>query len=379
MKKYYYTMLLVICFGGFCQKHRIIQNVQLFDGEEVKEKVDIEIINGHFSQISTERIEGVDHVELIDGTGKTLLPGLINAHVHAWSKSQLKLALQEGVFALLDMHAPEQFIDTLREMELSSSHAKYYSAGYAATVASGHGTQYGYKIPAIGEDVSPETFVNQRKENGSDYIKITYEPSRPTLSLSQIEELIQSAHDNGLLAIAHISNLKNALEIASLKVDALAHVWDDQVITPEEVEELKKQKLFVVPTLTVHERSKKYYDENDIENEMLELDDICRNVQLLHHADIPILAGTDPLNFGINYGSSIHRELKLLVRSGLSPTEALKAATSNPAIHFNLEDLGFIKVGMPAHFILITGNPIKNIDVIKNLESIWIDGEQIQQ
>ncbi|MEM0939134.1 MAG: amidohydrolase family protein [Bacteroidota bacterium] len=133
-----------------------------------------------------------------------------------------------------------------------------------------------------------------------------------------------------------------------------------------------------MPTLTVREQSKKFYAENNIENEMLELDDICKNVQLLHRAAIPILAGTDPPNFGINYGSSIHRELQLLVRSGLSPTEALKTATSNPVIHFNREDLGFIKAGMPAHFILVAGDPIKNIDAIKNLESIWIDGQQIQ-
>lgn len=241
MKKCRYLILLFICFSGYCQEHRIIQNVQLFDVEEVREKADIEIINGRFSQISVERIEVVDCVEWIDGTGKTLLPGLINAHVHAWSKSQLRLALQDGVFALLDMHASEQFISTLREMKLSPKYAKYYSAGFAPTVASGHGTQYGYEVPVIGEDLSPETFVDQRKENGSDYIKIIYEPSYTTLSLSQIEELVQSAHDHHLLVVAHISNLKNALEIASIGVDALAYVWNDQVITPEDVEELKSK------------------------------------------------------------------------------------------------------------------------------------------
>ncbi len=379
MRFFILCSVVLMGFWGESQHRLVIQNVRLFDGVKVEEKVSIEIVQGHFQRIGARPLETSDSTRTIDGTGKTILPGLINAHVHVWSKSQLKLALRAGVFAVLDMHSPENLIGKLREPGLTYKYAAYYSAGYAATAKGGHGTQYGYEVPYIGPEMTPEAFVRDRKTNHSDYVKIIYEPVRRTLSLDQIERIIRESHKQDLMAVAHISNLRNALEIAPLGIDALVHVWDDEVISRQQVRALKQSGLFIVPTLAVHEQVKKYYTENGIKNKMLDLSDLCENVRRLHKARVPILAGTDPPNLGINYGSSIYRELELLAQSGLSDLEALKAATSNPATYFSLENLGFIKEGYRANFILIDGDPTTNVSDIRKLDSVWIDGQKINQ
>ncbi|MEM6641462.1 MAG: amidohydrolase family protein [Bacteroidota bacterium] len=357
----------------------LITNVRVFDGQGVHQDTVLRIQGGRFISSSDVDVSELEGAVVIDAAGKTVLPGLINSHVHAWSKSQLKLALKAGVFALLDMHAPEASAARMRNAGLNETYAKYYSAGYAATAYRGHGTQFGYPVPVLGDSLPPEDFVAKRKLSGSDYIKIIYEPSRATLSLSQIDRLIKSAHKHDLLAVAHISNLKNALELAELKVDALVHVWDDQMISNSQLSLIKESGLFVVPTLAVHEQVKKYYSENEIENNMLEIDSICENVSRLYAAGVPILAGTDPPNLGINYGSSIYRELELLVASGLSELDALKSATSNPATYFDLKGLGRLAPGEEANFILVAGDPTTNISDIRNIESIWIQGKNIKK
>jgi hypothetical protein len=90
------------------------------------------------------------------------------------------------------------------------------------------------------------------------------------------------------------------------------------------------------------------------------LEHAARATLLLREAGVPILAGTDaPLRTA--YGLSIHRELALLVAAGLSPTEALAAATSAPARCFGLADRGWIGPGRRADLVLVDGDPTVDV------------------
>ena len=86
---------------------------------------------------------------------------------------------------------------------------------------------------------------------------------------------------------------------------------------------------------------------------------------------MPILAGTDAPNPGTAHGASIHRELELLVRAGLSPLEALRAATSVPARAFALHDRGRIAPGLRADLVLVDGDPTRDILATRNIVAIW--------
>jgi len=101
------------------------------------------------------------------------------------------------------------------------------------------------------------------------------------------------------------------------------------------------------------------------------------NVRKLHQANVPILAGSDAPNPGTAYGATLHKEMELLVASGLSPMEALKAGTSGASTYFNLPKTGHIQEGMPANIILINGQPDLNISDSAKIDTIFLNGRKI--
>jgi hypothetical protein len=94
-------------------------------------------------------------------------------------------------------------------------------------------------------------------------------------------------------------------------------------------------------------------------------------VSQLKAAHVPVLAGTDAPNPGTSHGASMHRELELLVRSGLTPQEALASATSVPAAVFHLDDRGVIAAGKRADLVLIKGDPTQDILATRDIISVW--------
>jgi imidazolonepropionase-like amidohydrolase len=97
-------------------------------------------------------------------------------------------------------------------------------------------------------------------------------------------------------------------------------------------------------------------------------------VRLLRGEGVPILAGSDCPNVGTAHGVSLHRELELLVQAGLTPLEALRAATSAPAKAFRLKDRGSIKPGMRADLLLVRGDPTQNILATRDIVRVWKEG-----
>ena len=92
---------------------------------------------------------------------------------------------------------------------------------------------------------------------------------------------------------------------------------------------------------------------------------------------VPILAGTDAPNPGSWNGVSMHGELELLVRAGLSPSEALATATSVPAKTFHLSDRGRIAPTLRADLLLVPGDPTHDITVTRNIVSVWKVGAEL--
>jgi imidazolonepropionase-like amidohydrolase len=94
---------------------------------------------------------------------------------------------------------------------------------------------------------------------------------------------------------------------------------------------------------------------------------------------VPILAGTDAPNPGTAHGVSIHREMELLVEAGLTPQQALAAATSVPARAFRLDDRGRIAPGLRADLVLAGGDPLKDITETRNIVRIWKGGKAVER
>lgn len=103
-------------------------------------------------------------------------------------------------------------------------------------------------------------------------------------------------------------------------------------------------------------------------------------VGLMHEAGVPFGAGTDtPIGFAAP-GYSLHSELELLVRAGLSPLEALEAATINPAEFFGLDaEMGTIETGRVADLVLLTANPLDDITNTRAIEAVVTKGQLLDR
>ena len=102
-------------------------------------------------------------------------------------------------------------------------------------------------------------------------------------------------------------------------------------------------------------------------------------VRQLKAAGVPILAGTDAPNPGTAHGATMHGEMELLVEAGLTPIEALRAATSAPSKAFRLDDRGRIAVGKRADLVLVRGDPTADIGATRDITAVWKRGVPVDR
>lgn len=354
----------------------IIKNVNVFTGEDYLENVSIVFDNESIIAFS-KNTDDYKEAHIIDGTNKTIIPPLVNAHVHVWSSAALKESLQAGIFANLDMHTTDESANSLRAYNDSLGYSKYFSSNAAATVPNGHGTQFGIAVPTINDEVSPEQFVQDRLDANADYIKVIKEPLWATLSEQQTMEVIQAAHKNNVLAVGHSHILKESIILAEQGIDGLVHVWIDKKSDQETLMTMKESKLFMAPTALVTDalltlRKNAGRGQNDLSTE-----EVLQEIKKAHDAGIPILAATDSPNMQFNFSDQLFDEMDLIKKAGLSNIEVLKTATTNTYKAFSLDGFNELKKGSLSNFVLIEGNPITDLKDIRNKKVIYKQGKVV--
>lgn len=382
-----------------------ITNVRIFDGTRVIPKGTVVLQGSRIAAVG-ENVLPPRGAEVIDGSGQTLLPGFIDGHTHAWGDA-LERALVFGVTTELDMFTDPSFARQMREEQAKTGapgRADLLSAGYLATAPGGHGTEYGMPVPTLTRPDEAQGWVDARVAEGSDYIKIILEDGSPfgrklpTLDQATLTAVVRAAHKDGKLAVVHVSTEDAAKEAIEAGADGLVHIFIDRAPEPGFAALVKKHKAFVTPTLTVVEsitgtpsgralpddpHLRPYLKGDEVGNlrqgfpaHKLDFQNALAAVRQLAKAGVPILAGTDSPNPGTAHGASLHRELELLVAAGLSPTEALAAATSTPARIFGLQDRGRIAAGLRADLVLVKGDPTADIAATRDIQRIWKAGHE---
>ncbi len=374
------SLLLFFVFLSFSQVNAqesfIIKDVKLFDGEKIIEKTSVKVVGDRIEEISSD-IKASKNIKIINGKGKTLMPALSNAHVHAWSPMSLKQAAKAGVLNVMDMFGVEQSQAGMRKLKDSTDYARYFVSGYGATSPDGHGTQYGFPVPTIEKPEDAKGFVADRVKSKVDYIKIIVEPYRKTLSHETVAEVIKEAHKANLKAVVHISRLDDGLKVLENNADGLVHIWWDKPVNLSQLKKLNKKKdFFIIPTMLT--TLKVFENLGKESEEFLSKEELLVEIKKIYQAGVPILAGTDPPNLGINYGTDLYEELFLFEEAGLPHIEILKSATVNVAQAFNLKNIGRIQNNYMADMLLINGDPTQNIRDIKNVEIIWKAGKIIK-
>lgn len=388
----------------------VIRNARVFDGQNIINDSDVEVEGSKIKAIG-QHLKTAADARVVDGTGATLLPGLIDAHTHTFADEALHDAIAFGVTTELDMFTNIKYLQQFTRREAagkSRDMADLRSAGTLATAPGGHGTEYGFSIPTLSQPSEANEWVNARIKEGSDYIKIVYDDcreygfERPTLTKETMKAVIDATHEHGKLAVVHIGTQQQARDAIEAGADGLAHLFADSAPTSDFAAFVAKHHVFVVPTLTVLEgvsgrpggvslttdpRMVPYLTIANIDNLKkafpisvpLNEKHAEQATRELKAAGVPILAGTDSPNPGTAHGASLHRELELLVRSGMSPIEALASATSVPAATFHLDDRGQIAAGKRADLVLVKGDPTQDINSTRDIVAVWKAGARIDR
>lgn len=375
----------------------VIRKAHVFDGHQVLDQADVWVSDGMIKAVG-KSLKVPSDVKVIDGSGDTVLPGFIDSHTHAWG-DDLKKAEVFGVTTELDMFTEVKFLQQTKKNQAEGKdldQADLRSAGIVATAAGGHGTEYGVQIPTLSSPGEAQNWVDARVAEGSDYIKIIVDDRTeyglhwPTLNIETVKALVDAAHKRGKLAVVHIARQKDARAVIAAGADALVHLFDDTAPEPDFASFVAAHHAFIIPTLDVKGNPSgdmlatdpflaPYLMPKDIANlkqsfpiyPALNEKYAEETVAQLRTAHVPILAGTDADNPTTAHGASIHRELELLVHSGLTPQEALAAATSVPAASFHLEDRGVIAPGKRADLLLVKGDPTRDIMRTRDIVSVW--------
>ncbi|MXY24074.1 MAG: amidohydrolase family protein [Acidobacteria bacterium] len=389
-----------------------IVGAKVFDGEAFQPETDVWVEDGRIHRMG----RGLDlpgDLARVDGRGRTLAPGLIDGHVHTFGGT-LNDAVRFGVTTVLDQFTDPQLAASkrpARETLDRGNEADLFSAGMLATAAGGHGTQYGVPVETVsGPDEAP-AWVRARKAEGSDWIKIIWEDGSAygqgiaTLDRDTIAALIAAAHGEGLRAVVHVSALEHALDAVALGADGLVHVWGDTVIDDVQAARIADAGVFVVPTLSVMatvggesmapalleaagdtplsymQRSTLAARFSGTETETTSgVDDVAlENVRRLYAAGVKLIAGTDAPNPGTASGLSMHGELRLLARAGLTAAEALIAATVAGAEAFGIDDRGRIAAGRLADLVLVDGDLESDLSLSMRIVTVWKDGYPVDR
>jgi imidazolonepropionase-like amidohydrolase len=391
-----------------------ITNVRIFDGEDV--------ISERIVVLEGERITAVGEpvpsgATVVDGGGATLLPGLIDSHVHT-DVDGLHNALAFGVTTELEMQgrwSPKK----RRELATRDDVADLRTSGMGVTTKGGHPSEYItssgnlvirylYRFfPSVQTPDQARRFVAKQVANGADYIKVFIEdgstigfPGLPVIAESTLLAAVTAAHEHGKLAIAHVSTADGASRAIGSGVDGLGHLFLDAP-TPGLTAAIAGSGAFVIPTLVTLstafgnsaadlaadprvrdrlsqewldslKRSMNVYPQGDLHG-------AYASVRALHDAGVDILAGSDvsepiPILGGLAHGASLHHELQLLVQGGFTPIQALRAATSVPARRFTLTDRGRIAPGARADLLLVDGDPTITISDTLSTRAVWRRG-----
>lgn len=404
----------------------VVTGARVFDGEAVME--DAAVV------VRARRIETVGSaapvpasVPRIDGTGATLLPGLIDAHAHTRETAQLERALRFGVTTVLDMGTePDRDTELRRAARGRHDVAGFFSSGVLATAPGGHGTETSPDIPTVAGPEDAAAFVDRQVRSGADYLKVVLNGQRammgmPTLDAPTVRALVEAGKSHGLLVVAHVETPEDVRTAIEAGVDGLAHVWRTPGVPPDIVRLLRDREVFVVATLSVISGTDPQFRRSLLEDSavvpyleaeeaaryrptpLTELTDAERarvramlrhlgveepiavleyhmeSVAALDSAGVTILAGSDPPTEGGVHGIALLQEIELLVRAGLTPTEALSAATARSADAFGLHDRGRIAPGRRADLVLVEGDPTTDVTSLRRIRKVWRGGIELER
>lgn len=401
----------------------LIEGARVFDGTGAKARVADVLVDGDRIAAVGKTLEAPPEATRVDGRGKTLIPGLHDLHTHVRSPAynapeDLPKAwagyLLAGVTTINDYSVSGEMIAPIRELTANPGDgggfwAPHLNEAIRFGVPGGHGTEYGWgsfftlqtATARAAHALMPRALAYDPSviKVFSDGWRYDRDPDINSMNVETLTAIVQDAHAAGKPVVTHTVTLEASKIAATSGVDALGHGVGDALIDDELVKLMRQAGTSYIATLVVYEPQQarvlppgelalldageradaKQRFGGPIEAYDAERWRIMRaNISRLKKAKIPIAIGTDAGIGGVYHGQSALREIAWMAALGLTPAEALVAATRTSALAMDKRaDHGLIAPGMRADLVLVDGEPDRRIADLAKVARVWVSGREV--
>ncbi|MEX2301043.1 MAG: amidohydrolase family protein [Bryobacterales bacterium] len=433
-----FLIALLACSLGLSAQVIVLNNATVIDGTGAApvEGQAIIMADGKIREMGpAAQIEIPEGAQVVDVSGKFVIPGIINLHGHVGmtkglvqdiknytrenADENLKTYALYGVTTTTSMGTDADIILEIRDEQRRGkvNGARVFTALQGFTALGGYPT----KVPGV-KGVAQEVAsaaqararVDQLADKGADIAKMwvdTHHGEYPKISEEIRKAIIEQAHKRRMLAFAHLYELADAKSLMDAGLDMMAHSVRDKVVDKELISKIKSRNATYVPTL-MREISTYVYsdppewlddpfftkrvdamtiqavktklkatqsDPKTVEQGKQDLKMAMRNLKLLADAGVRIGFGTDtgpPARFP---GFFEHMEMELMVESGLKPMDVIVAFSKTASETLRVQkEFGTLAKGKAADLIVLEKNPLENIRNTRSIDAVYLAGRKVE-
>src|SRR6266850_4061428 len=389
---------------------KVLKNFTLIDGtgrSPVAESAMI-VTDGRITWIGrAAALKAPGGAEIVDLTGKFVMPGIINLHGHIGNTVDLtqdgkfytRKSIEEnlhtyatyGVTAVQSMGTDQDLIYQVRSEQRAGrpSVARVYTAGQGFVFKDGYGGLAGV-TPSYSRVEEIEPVVARLAGKKVDLVKLWLDDelgALPKMPPEMTRAIIDSARKHGLRTATHIFYLEDARRVVEQGAAGLAHIVRDKPVDQALIDSMKKKGVWQMAATLSREASMFAYGQtppfiNDPfftrSVSQTTLQTAKKNLKKLADAGVKYGFGTDTGPPGRFPGYAEHWELELMVDAGLTPMQVLTAATRSGAEFLGAKDLGTLEVSKWADLIVLNANPLTNIKNSRSIHSVYVAGNLVK-